>query len=802
MPMRLVMIDAGCPRPRAISFYALFGLLLINFAAALPAQQSTAALNGSVRDSTGAAVVGANVILINNATSATRSAASNGSGIYVISNILPGTFSLSVHKDGFAPIDQKNIILEVNQTATLDFVLKVGSEVATVTVQASGAALEASTAELGTVIGNQAVADLPLNGRNFTQLLMLTPGASRIVTAQNSGGGESTAISTSNVPIYFPAMHGQSNRSNFFMLDGINDNEDVFASFAYVPVADDIQEFKVQSHNDQAQYGGVTGGIVNVVTKSGTNQLHGGVWEFNRNQALSAANPFTHVVIPLNWNQYGFNLGGPAVIPRLYNGRNKTFFFGSYEGFRLLTSSAGSARLVPTAAQLGNNGTTADFSGMGIPQLFDPYSTVPDPAHPGSYMRTAFRNNQIPLARLDSNMLAYVKLLVPLPNATISNTANYIDYTPTIQHQYTYSGRVDETLGNNNSAWFRYSYLHQPSSASAGFPTLIADREVNATNYGANYLHVFNSTTTLDVQFGHNALTNNVLTHYVGTSSKAILDKLNFSSRFSCGYAALGASQSLDCLVQNVAATGYTIGGESVSYNPPLTDLYQWNAAFSKVIQKHTLQAGFIFERDSEFVEALHSNENYSSSQTAASETVGTFNPGNTGNALASLLLGAVDNSSFRGTAAAIKGTKTSGVYVQDQWKASDRLTLNLGVRYDVTFWPRYGQSSNGTDAVGEMDFSNGTYILQRSIGSCESLKAAPCVPGGLPQANVIVSPDGHLWRNNYHNWQPRLGFSYQIYDHDIIRGGCGIYYDEMSGIKTTFKGRGGDWQSLTHITA
>jgi outer membrane receptor protein involved in Fe transport len=178
-------------------------------------------------------------------------------------------------------------------------------------VEASEAALETSTAELGTVVGEQSVVDLPLNGRNFTQLLMLTPGASRIMTAQNSGGGASTAISTSSVPVFIPGMHGQSNRSNFFMLDGINDNEDVFASFAYVPVVDDIQEFKVQSHNDQAQYGGVTGGIVNVVTRSGTGQLHGGVWEFNRNQAFSAANPFTHLTIPLNWNQYGFNFGGP-----------------------------------------------------------------------------------------------------------------------------------------------------------------------------------------------------------------------------------------------------------------------------------------------------------------------------------------------------------------------------------------------------------------------------------------------------------------------------------------------------------
>lgn len=792
------LIEAPLTIQRLFIPYVLSGLLLLAFMGDLQAQQSTASVNGTVRDASGAFVVDATIVLSNDATATRRSAKSNDGGIYAFSDVLPGTYTMSVQKDGFDTVNQTSIVLEVNQTLTLNFDLRVGAQVTSVTVQSSGAQLEASTAELGSVVTQQSVANLPLNGRNFTQLLMLTPGAGRIVTAQNSSGGESTALSATNVPIYFPAMHGQSNRSNFFMLDGINDNEDVFASFAYVPVADDVQEFKVQSHNDEAQFGGVTGGIVNVVTKSGTNELHGAAWEFNRNKIFSAANPFTHLVVPLNWNQYGANLGGPATIPHLYSGRNRTFFFGSYEGFRLFTSSAGTTRLVPTPAQLGSNGSTADFSGMGIPQIFDPYTTAPDPAHPGSYMRTAFPNNQIPLSELDKNMLAYVKLLVPGPNATISNTANYIDLTPSIQHQYTYSGRINQNFGTKDSAWFRYSYLNQPSSASGGYPTLIASRDVHATNYGVNYAHIFNSATTLDVQFGHNDLTNNQITQYIGTTSSSILGKLNFNSAFSCGHAAGGAPPSLDCLVPGVSATGYTIGGESVSYNPPLTNLYQVNADFSKVVGHHFIQTGFIFERDSEVVEALSSGEGYISSTTSTPEPIGTQNSGNTGNALASLLLGAVDNSNYRATVAPVLGTKTTGAYVEDQWKVSPTLTLNLGIRYDITFWPRYGQSSNNTDAIGEMDFSNGTYILQRSVGSCASLGKPPCVPGGLPQPNVIVSPDGHLWRNTQNNVQPRLGFSYQVRKADVLRGGYGIFYDEMAGIKQEVQGIGGDWPSLT----
>ncbi len=786
---------------RRMGLFALFGLLFMATTAGMQAQQSTAAVNGTLHDATGAIVVDATIVLSNDATSVKRSTTSNGSGIYSFSNVLPGAYTLSASKTGFDTINHTGLVLSVNQTLTYNFDLKVGAEVTNVTVQASGVQLEASTSELGTVVNTVAIANMPLNGRNFTQLLMLTPGASRVVTAQNSGGGQSTAISTSNVPIDFPAMHGQSNRSNTFLLDGINDSEVVFSSFSYVPVADDIQEFKVQSHNDQAQFGGVTGGIINVVTKSGTNKLHGAVWEFNRNNALSAANPFTHIALPLNWNQYGLNMGGPVVLPRLYNGRNKTFFFGSYEAFHLQTNNAGTTRLVPTAAQLGSNGTTADFSGMGIPQLFDPYSTAPDPANPGSYMRTPFPNNQIPLSRLDPNMLAYAKLLVPAPNANISNTANYIDYTPAIQHQYTYSGRIDQTFGTKDSAWFRYSYLHQPSSTSGGFPTLISRRNVFATNYGVNYLHEFNSTTTLDVQFGHNELTNNVVTRYTGTTSSAILGKLQFNQSFACGYAAQGADPAFDCLVPGVSATNYTIGGETLSYGPPLTSIYQWNADFSKVLGQHLIQAGFILMTDSFVVESLHSGIGFISSTTATPEPIGTMTTGNTGNALASMLLGAVDSSSYRATIAPVDGTKTTGAYVQDQWKITPALTLNLGVRYDLTLWPRYGKASNNTDAIGVMDFSNGTYILQRSIGSCASLGKPPCVPGGLPQANVIVSPDGHLWRNTKNNIQPRFGISYRLGKSDVLRTGYGIFYDELAGVVQTTQGIGGDWPSLTQNT-
>jgi len=226
------------------------------------------------------------------------------------------------------------VTLLVNQTTTYDFTLTVGSSKQTVTVEASVAALQTSTAELGTAITRAEINDLPLNGRNFSQLLMLTPGVSPVNVSQNAGGPRTNAWGG----FLNPAVNGQTNRSNMYLLDGMNDNEATYGSFMITPTLDDIQEFKVDSHNDLTQFGGGLGGVVNVVTKSGTNAFHGAGWEFLRNEKLDARNPFIASRNPLRQNQFGGNIGGPVVLPH-YNGRNRTFFFGSYEGGRLHAAS-------------------------------------------------------------------------------------------------------------------------------------------------------------------------------------------------------------------------------------------------------------------------------------------------------------------------------------------------------------------------------------------------------------------------------------------------------------------------------
>lgn len=373
--------------------------------AALRAQSSAASLSGTVSDSTGAVVPGARVQLRNVDTNIEQSTATGSSGVFSMVNIAPGDYAIDVRKDGFEAVHETGITLLVNQGAVLNFSLKVGNVQQSVTISAETASVQSSTAELGAVIEAKSVNSLPLNGRNFTELLQLAPGVSRITVAQNGTGGAGSAKPTGSFT--FPSVNGQRNRSNMFALDGANDLGSYSGTYNYEPIVDDIQEFKVQTHSDQAEFGQVTGGIVNIATKSGTNSLHGTVWEYLRNSAFDSRNYFLAKVNPLRQNQFGGLISGPVILPKLYNGKDKTFFLFTYEGFRQ-SQATQNLWTTPTAAQLGG-----DFSNLlakGI-VIYDPNTTRPDPAQPGKYLRNPFPNNQIPQSELSALSLFYAKTI-------------------------------------------------------------------------------------------------------------------------------------------------------------------------------------------------------------------------------------------------------------------------------------------------------------------------------------------------------------------------------------------------------
>jgi hypothetical protein len=755
--------------------------------------QATATLTGVVRDPSGALISGANVVLQNTQTTAERETQTNGSGLYVFVSVPPGDYNLEVSKAGFSNAKQEKLTIDVNQALTQDFTLKIGSNTQSITVEATAVALDTGNATMGATIEQKQVNELPLNGRNFTQLLTLTPGVSPISTAQNSGGAQAAPLGS----FTFPAVNGQSNRSNYFMMDGIDDTDMVFTTYALAPIIDDIQEFKVQSHNDEVQFGGATGGMINVVTKSGTNDYHATAWEYLRNTDLDAKNPFSGIQ-KLEQNQFGVNGGGPVRLP-FYNGRNKTFFFGSYEGFRRAEPSSTTFYNVPTMAEesgdfsaICQTGFTAGIcndrtaTGLVTNQLYNPFTTTPDPAHPGQYLRTPFSNNNISSA-LNAGAVTFAQDVFPAPKPVINNSNGY-DFRPVHTRNQEYSWRFDEDFDASNSAFFRYSANSEPTVGTGGTTEFNNITTVDALQYVASYYHNFSSSTIFDFEFGHDKLTNSPATTFLGNTN-SVISAAGISSSFACGFESLDGR---NCLLPGVSIANYGGSPGEGSGFTNLTNNYEWRGNLTKVIRQHSLTFGVSYEADRFRVDGGGVGETFGTDQTGDPE-----NAGNTGNAMASFLIGVADQGNKRTTNAPVTGQKGIGAYFMDKWNATKRLTLNLGLRYDLQLYPMYGDKKDGTDAIGEIDFNNGTYILQDPVASCANTgNIAPCIPGtGLPPG-VVVSPNGRLWNNTYTNFQPRVGLAFRLDSKTVLRAGFGIADDLWAGITQTVQGIGGVWPS------
>ncbi|HEX4169129.1 MAG TPA: carboxypeptidase-like regulatory domain-containing protein, partial [Bryobacteraceae bacterium] len=282
----------------------------------LIAQINTASINGTVTDSSGANVPGAVVVVENAASQVRRTTQTNAAGVYSVPLLQPGSYDVTISKDGFATFKSTGIQLVISQVANLNASLQVGSASQAVTVTGDVPLIETSTAGLGTVIGQKETTELPLNGRQFAQLLQLAPGTVPISVSQSAtppiGSGSTT-----------PSVNGGTNRSNLFYIDGIYATDPFFSTFSISPSVDALQEFKEQTHTDLAEFGQVTGGTVNVASKSGTNSFHGEAYEFLRNDDLDARNFFAPVRGVYRQNQFGGTFGGPII-------KNKLFFYAFY----------------------------------------------------------------------------------------------------------------------------------------------------------------------------------------------------------------------------------------------------------------------------------------------------------------------------------------------------------------------------------------------------------------------------------------------------------------------------------------
>lgn len=779
---------------RRLLWMCLFGCCILLAAGAGFAQLSTASLSGSVRDSSGAVITNATIVLHSVDTSVERSSVSNSAGEYTFLNITPGRYTLEAKANGFTSQQISAFVLTVGQTATMDFTLGVGTQTQVVTVEAGAQQIDLRGADLGAVIATKQVNELPLNGRNFTQLLQLTPGVVPIMTGQAAGmqnsGGFGAPV-TIGADYSFPAVNGQTNRSNMYLMDGLNNYGTIESTYAVPPIVDAIQEFKVVSHTDSAEFGSVLGGVVNVVTKNGTNDFHGTAWEYLRNNAFDArpyflqpglSNPAYHE------NQFGASIGGPVWIPKLYNGKNRTFFFGAYQGFRY-SKVQDSNLIVPTAAQLAGDES-------GAPQIYNPFTTRPDPANPGNYLRDPFPGNQIPQGLIDQRMVAYAKFIFPPANSNTPFTQNAVDPTPLVQDQNEFDVRIDQNFGSKDSGWFRYSFINSQVTTSGGLPALHNVHPIQARDWGGSYVHIFNPSLILQGQYARITVLDNSATRFTSSTSD-IYSQVGFNDAFASGFA--GANGG--ALIPGPGINGMSNGGESISDTPKATDSHEFRATITKIIGNHELKFGGGYTSNNFESPLSQIGLNFDPVETADTN-VNNPNAGNTGDGMSAFLLNVPHQANRRNVNETTRPGGVMSFFAQDSWKATPKLSLNFGLRYDYTFIPPYGKESTvgqqGGIETGDMDFSTGNYIVQKLPPPCSVRGHAPCIPGdGTLPAHVIVDPRGKIAHNVGTNFGPRFGFAYAVDDKTVVRGAFGIVFDNWAAVTQMAQNIEGAWPDI-----
>ena len=784
-------------------------IALVSLGKLAAAQTVNGAFHGTVSDISGAVLPGATVEVKNTGTNLVRQATTTDVGFYTITQLPPGHYNITVLKQGFEGARQSDVELLVNQEAELNFSLRVGAVTTEVNVTAAPPALQTASATLGQVIGAQQVVDLPLNGRQFTQMVLLTPGASPKESGQQSaftipigGGGLS------------PSVNGNRGQENNFTLDGVLNNAIFTDIWAISPPPDAIQEFNVQSHITDAQFSISSGANINVVTKSGSNQFHGDVWEFLRNDKLDAANFFDNYYNETKpayrQNQYGVFLGGPVVIPHLYDGREKkTYVSGYWEGFRS-TEGFTEANNVPNAAELGGNfsdlltTTQATDPTTGKPvtdplgrpvyngQIFNPYSTrqvgagqvdtvTGLTAVSSGLVRDPFPGNQINLAP-NPQAMAYLKAFYPLPNLPVAPNVfpNYAGPSSQLISNDQFGVKLDHTFANNDNLYGNFYYTQpnetQPNSLLLGAGVI----QNHARVVAVGYTHLFSPTLLASFHYGYN------WTDFGDTNvpgGQALLNATNQS-----------AFEPVRDNIPEVPQIGLSprLGGTG-QFAIPLGPIrsHQFSADIQKIHGSHTISAGAMLFHIHSFDDGWGSTVTFD--QFATSATYGTnLNAASTGDGLASMLLNLPAVLwGFVGATYADDKTNWKAAYVQDKWQASKKLNISFGVRYD--FVPPATYKNNEVSdwnpncpipAPGTFTGPNGPANIILAENSCFLIPIPFPTPNPPPPAAPILPswPIPNVRKTyfdpRYNGFQPRLGIAYSANDRTVIRAAFAMFDD------------------------
>jgi hypothetical protein len=711
---------------RKLLWFALLAVVLAG-AGALNAQISNATLSGVVSDPSQAAVPGAAVTATHVDTNREFKAATDEVGRYVFLTLPVGRYEISVQAAGFKTT-KRSAELTVNQAANLNLTLEIGqlSEVVDVTAQAP--LVNATNATVGTVIEERAIFDLPLNGRSFTQLIALTPGVSTIDTSQGGAG---------------PSIQGQRNRDNSYVADGVSLARISFGNVVLTPPIDAIQEFRVQSLNSDADLGGGSGGFINMVTKSGTEKFHGTVYDYLRNNVLDARNTFQPTIATFRQNQFGFSIGGPVFIPKLYAHKSRTWFFASYEGYRRRQAASGLG-LVPTAAQ-----RSGDFTGLAT--IYDPYTTRVNPANAAQYLRDPFPNNVIPTNRINATAALYAKDLIPLPNYSLpGNSNNFLNTASSRSDIDTILARIDHTLSSKDRISARW--LQNDSTSGSAIPVLnnpVSGSFAEPRNLSIEWNRTLSAASLLTVRYGY-ART------YQVSQSVLLPDFYKASGWDNVNGFPLNDPNYV--LSPALGITGYsTYVGQS--FSPEEVKAHSGSIDYQMVWGKHTFKAGYALNYFLSFTGGINPTLSFNQAQTQNLIT-----PSGTGNAFASLLVG-VPSAGGRAIGNPLIDVDGAfdGIYLQDTIRLSSRLSMTLGVRWDFA-------RAFKTDAVlGSFDMRGGGWLLTAPVNIPNVAYQGPNVRQGM------FDPD-------WNNFGPRLGAAYSIMRKTVLRGGYTMSYDLVAG--------------------
>jgi hypothetical protein len=779
-------------------------ILLALAPSALMAQRTTGVINGTVTDPEARVIEGVAVTLTNQDTGIVSRTTTNGSGSFVFLNIDPGPYVLKFERQGFRTISVPPFNLTVNQTLTENESMSVGAATETVEVTADqvGVLLQKSNSELGTVIQAKEIQQLPLNGRNFTSLLVLSPGVTPVSTAQGSGIS-TTDAGISAIPgtqFYKVSFFGQQNRETLYLMDGIVNTDLRGAIYGFLPIIDAMSEFKVQSHIDSAEYGVVTGGIVNMLSRSGTNKFHGAAWEFVRNNMFDARNSFTDfcstgrcptgtpTTTPASpghytQNQFGGALGGPIV-------KNRIFFQGAYEGWRFSKPTLSTA-LVPTSQELAGDFSSNAYS-FYQHKFYNPYSTVCTggkctvqqfQCDTAGNPLTASNNIQptgtpclkIPASMLNQTMLKYLKTYYQAANSPTTEAAgyNFVENRAQIDNNNSYQVRIDFHLSDKNFGFGRISQMWVYDSVPVAGTIESNVSNYHAYNFGGGFTHVFTQNLLLDVRGG------------------AMLKPYVFNSAVS----KTGAQGAIDAGFQNVDQYGgmyvnlaapYVTGnagssGDSQRGNPVVNG----GGSISWVHGRHAFKAGVDYIYQNRLQRNLFQQFTFSDAVTSNINQQDPATKLATGNSLASALLAAP--ATFTGqtptNAEVYFNMQLWSGYIQDSWKATPNLTVNVGLRYE--YLPRIQMLDKRLANV--LDIPNQTYTISASsVPACTTTFVNPCVPGGIS----AVPFNDHIKFGNgdplagpsiSDNIGPRFGFAYAWGEKTVINGGAGIFYDTIT---------------------